>query len=484
MRRTPEPAGVRYEHVGEDYLAQRTLRKGAGWILLWALGVGATISGDYFGWNYGLAVGGFYGMAAATLLVSVLFVCMVFSIAELSAALPHAGGFYSFTRSALGPTGGFVCGVTDTIEYVLSPAVIVDGIAGYLHALWPTVPAYVWWVGAYALFVAINVRGVELTLQVSLIVTTLAVAVLVAFFGGALVSGAFSTELLFNVAPSAGQSARGLPHGLAGVVAALPYATWFYLGIEQLPLAAEETYDVVRDMPRALRLGLATLLVLALATLVLNAGVGGGAEAIARSDAPLGEGFKAVFGAGATTWVLTLTALAGLVASFHSLLYAAGRVLFALSRAGYFPRVISLTNRHKTPHVALILSGGLGLGCVMLLDRFRGGAVGAALLNMAVFGAVISYVLVLVSFIKLRLGRPALPRPYRSPLGIAGAAVGVLLALLALVATFASPKLRPAVLGVAVFLALALLYFALYSRKRLVAQAPEEAAARGEEGGA
>ena len=93
-----------------------------------------------------------------------------YSIAELSAALPHAGGFYSFTRSAFGPLGGFVCGVTDTIEYVLTPAVIAVGIGGYLHGLLRR-PVYAWWVVAYALFVAVNVWGVELSLQVGLVIT-------------------------------------------------------------------------------------------------------------------------------------------------------------------------------------------------------------------------------------------------------------------------------------------------------------------------
>src|SRR5262245_55245412 len=113
--------GARYEQVDASYLAERALHKRADWVLLWALGVGAVISGDYFGWSYGLAVGGFWGLAAATLLMAVMYVCMVCCVAELSAALPHSGGFYSFARSALGPTAGFICGVTDAIEYVLTP---------------------------------------------------------------------------------------------------------------------------------------------------------------------------------------------------------------------------------------------------------------------------------------------------------------------------------------------------------------------------
>ncbi len=466
---------ARYQNVDGEYLQSRQLRKSAGWVLLWALGVGAVISGDFYGWQYGLPVGGFWGLGLATLLMSIMYVCMVYSIAELSTALPHAGGFYSFTRNAFGPTGGFICGVTDTIEYVITPAVIVVGVGGYLKEMFPEVAVWVWWLGAYALFAWINIRGVEITLKVSLVITVLAVIVLAVFFVGAVYSRAFQTDLLFNVPADPGESATWLPKGWFGVFAALPFAIWFYLAIEQLPLAAEETHDVVRHMPRALLLGIGTLLVLALLTLVLNTGVGEGAAKIGASEAPLADGFKAVFGEGRLTTVLTLIALAGLIASFHNIIYAYGRVLFALSRAGYFPRWLSLTGRRHTPYPALIVGAAIGLLCVFLIEGFgKTSAVGAALLNMAVFGAVISYIMVLLSYIQLRLTRPELPRPYRSPLGIPGAALGAVLACLALVATLYVEEYRPAVWGLAIFLVAALLYFLLYSRHRLVAQAPEE----------
>jgi ethanolamine permease len=423
---------TRYEHMGDEYLKQRSLKKSAGWILLWALGVGAVISGDYFGWSYGIGVAGFGGLAIATLLMAVMYVCMVFCIAELSAALPHAGGFYSFARNALGPTAGFVCGVTDTIEYVLTPAVIVVGIGGYLTALVPGVSAPWLWLLAYVVFVGINVAGVELTLRLGLVITVLAVAVLVAFYAMALGSGAFDPALLLNV-PAVASASKWLPFGASGVFAAIPFAMWFYLAIEQLPLAAEETHDVVRDMPRALLLSIATLLVLSLGTLVINSGVGGGALAMSTSDAPLSAGFVAVLGHGATTIVLTLVALTGLVASFHTTIYAYGRVLFALSRSGYFPRWISLTNQRQTPHLALLLGAAVGYACALAIDLSGAkGLIGAALLNMTVFGAVISYAIVLVSFIKLRISRPELPRPYRSPLGIPGALIDLVLSLVAL----------------------------------------------------
>lgn len=465
-----------YEQVGAEYMEQRRLKKSAGWVLLWAMGVGAVISGDFFGWNYGLAAGGFGGLLIATLVVAVMYICMVFSIAELSAALPHAGGFYSFTRSAFGPTLGFINGVSDIIEYVVTPAVVVISIAAYMQTIFPEVPLFVWWVVYYIAFVGINILGTELTLRVGLVVTLLAVAVLAIFYVGALASGAFNWERVFNIPADPGASAF-LPKGWYGVFAALPFGIWFYLAIEQLPLAAEESRDAVKDMPRALIWGIGTLLALSLLTLVLNSGVGGGATEVGGSAAPLDIGFRAIFGQGVAKIALTIAALAGLVASFHTIIYAYGRVLFALSRAGYIPRWISVTDaaRH-TPARALVLGGVVGLGLAALIDQFSS-SVGAALLTMSVFGAVISYALVMAAYIRLALARPELPRPYRSPLGVPGAVVGTLLALVSLAATMAIESNRPGVIGTAVFLAAMIAYYFLYSRHRLVAQAPEEEAA-------
>ncbi|WP_027882722.1 ethanolamine permease [Meiothermus rufus] len=469
-----EVRGARYIEVDDTYLEKRQLRKSAGWVLLWGLGVGAVISGDFFGWNFGLAAGGFGGLLLATLVVAVLYVTMVLSIAELSTALPHAGGFYSFTRSAFGPNWAFLNGVTDLIEYVITPAVIVVGIAGYMNALIPGVPSWVWWAVFYTVFVGINIRGTALTLRVSLIVTLLALGVLVVFYLAAAFSGAFSWDKVFNIEPQPGGSSF-LPMGWYGVFAALPFAIWFYLAIEQLPLAAEEAHDVVRDMPRALILGIATLLVLSVLTLILNTGVAGAKE-VGASGAPLELGFKAVFGDAATSTILTLIAITGLVASFHAIIYAYGRLIFALSRAGYLPTGLSVVSQYHTPHYALTLGAVVGFLLCVLISVFSE-SVGAALLNMAVFGAVISYAMVMFAYIRLAHSRPDLPRPYRSPLGVPGAWVGAILALVCLAATFAVESYRPGVVGTAVFVVLMMAYYWFYSRFRLVAKAPEEEAA-------
>jgi ethanolamine permease len=474
-------AGIEYEHVGKEYLEKRALKKKAGWVLLWGLGVGAVISGDYFGWNFGLTAGGFWGLAIATVAMGVMYLTMMYSLAELAPALPHAGGPYSFGRQAFGPWGGYLTGLAVVVEYVITPAVIVVGMGGYLEFVFPgLLPAWTWWLILYAIFIGVNIWGVELALRVALTVTLIAAGILVLFYVSAIVSGAWSWDNLFNVPAEAGGSERGLPKGLTGAFAALPFAIWFFLAIEELPLASEEAEDVSRDMPRAMILGMFTLLLLALFTLTLNSGVGGGAAAIGESDAPLADGFEAVFpGIGAR--VLSLIGLTGLIASFHSIIYAYGRQIFALSRAGYFPRAWSLTlHGRRTPYVALIGGGAIGFAVAIVLDITSGAPggigprVGAALLNMAVFGALISYIMMMASYIVIKRRMPTLNRPYLSPGGSFFAWLSLVLAAVAAVATFINPDYRPGVIGVAVFYVIGLVYFGVWSRHRLVAEAPEE----------
>ena len=112
---------VEYVRVENEYFERRGLKRYARVWSLWALGVGVVISGDFFGWNFGLASGGFGGLLVATLIITVMYLCLCFSLAELSAALPHTGGAYSFARSAMGPWGGFVTGMAENMEYVFTP---------------------------------------------------------------------------------------------------------------------------------------------------------------------------------------------------------------------------------------------------------------------------------------------------------------------------------------------------------------------------
>jgi ethanolamine permease len=475
-----DTAAVKYSKPVEGYMEKRALRRYAGSWSLWALGVGAVISGNFFGWNFGLAAGGFGGLLVATLIIAIMYLGLCFSIAEMSPALPHTGGAYSFARTAMGPWAGYITGLAENMEYVLTPAVIVVGIGGYLGSVCNAafgidIPQPLWWALAYTIFVGINIVGVELTFRFTVITTFIALAVLAVFWIGALPH--FSLDHALDTLPSA-HGSRWFPNGYWGIAAALPFAIWFYLAIEQLPLAAEEAHDPVRDMPRGLLWGIGTLITASLLTLFLNAGIPPGATAVGQSDEPLFLAFQTIFGPGMGASLLALVAVAGLIASFHAIIYAYGRNIYSLSRAGYFPHWLSLTHpTRKTPHIALIAGAVLGFLVALAIHSgeaiFGAVPVGAVLLNMAVFGAMIAYIMQMIAFVRLRRIK-SIDRPFISPLGMAGAIIAGTIAAITLLFLFLNAEYRIGVIGCAVWYALGLAYFAFYARHRMILSPEEE----------
>jgi ethanolamine permease len=489
VERSRTVGNVTYRKAGQEYFEQRKLRRHAGVWSLWALGVAAVISGDFSGWNFGLDAGGFGGLLVATAIIAVMYFGLCWSIAEMSPALPHTGGAYSFARSAMGPWGGFTTGVAETIEYVVTPAVIVTFIGSYMQSIADDLIGLnlaqpIWWLIFYAVFVALNFIGIEATMRFTVAICLISLAILAVFSVGA-ISHFDLDQWALNITPEPGAS-KWFPLGaIEGIFLALPFAIWFFLAIEELPLAAEESHDPKRDIPRGTIYGLLTLCVTGVLVLFLNAGIAPGSQGIRTSGEPLLDGLRTIFGSGTSASLLGLLAVAGLVASFHTIIFAYGRNIFSLSRAGYYPHGLSVTHgRRHTPWVALILGAVVGYGLAYLLYEagkrdWLGGNLSAALLSMAVFGAVISYAMQCFSFVLLRRKYPDIERPYRSPVGEWGALIAAVIALLSLFALFWRDDYRPGVVGVAIFYAVAIAYFALVGRHKLVLSPEEEFAMTG-----
>lgn len=463
---TSGAGGVEYDKVGKDYFENRQLKRGAaGWLLLVGLGVAYVISGDYAGWNFGLKTGGWGGLLIASLLMATMYTCMCFALAELATIAPTAGGGYGFARRAFGPWGGFLCGVAILIEYAIAPAAIATFIGAYCNSLFG-IDGWIVYLGFYAVFLGIHVYGAGEALRLIFAITALAVIALVVFV--LTMVPYFSADRLFDIPPTDAVGASTfLPFGYLGIWASLPYAMWFFLAIEGVPLAAEETQDPKRDLPRGLIGGM--LVLLAFCALILLLGPGGaGSAALMNSGNPLVEALESPNVLGGPTLVsrfVNFVGLAGLIASFFSIIYGYSRLVFAMSRAGYLPRSLSLTTSRKTPYLALIVPGIIGF-LLSLTGQ------GDLLILVAVFGATVSYVMMMASHIALRVNEPDLERAYRTPGGIVTSGIALVLACAAVVAGFlVDPRV---LIGAAVVYAIFVAYFALYSRHHLVAHAPGE----------
>jgi ethanolamine permease len=464
--RRERSGGVEYERVGQEYMDHRQLQKGAaGWVLLVGLGIAYVISGEFGGWQFGLAEGGWGGLLIASILMAVMYTAMVYALAEMSAAIPVAGAGYGFARRAMGVWGGFLTGTAIVIEYAIAPAAVVTFIGAYVESLIGFGGPLVYLI-FYAVFVGLYLYGTGEALRLMFIITAVAVVAIVVFAVGMIPH--FDPANLFNIAPTDAAGASSfLPFGYVGIWAAVPYAIWFFLAIEGLPLAAEETRDPARDMPRGLIGAMFSLLVLAGLILVFAPG-GGGSAQIQESGAPLTDAIaspNAYGGKNALFAVINVASVVGLVASFYSIIFAYSRQIFALSRAGYLPRWLSLTSRRHVPWVALVVPGIIGF-LLSLTGQ------GDLLVLISVFGATISYVLMMLSHIILRYREPDLERPYKTPGGVLTSGIALVLGVAAVIAGFLV-DIR-VLIGAAIVYGIMIAYFAIHSRHHLVAQAPEE----------
>jgi len=483
MTTTKTVGGAQYKDVGAGYFEKRTLKRSAGVWGIWGLGVAAVISGEFSGWNFGTDTAGFGGMAIAVAIVIVMYFTMYFSIGEMAAAMPHTGGAYSFARAALGPWGGFITGLAESIEYVMTTAVVVYFSALYANSALDAffhfqLPSPVLWIILYAIFVVVNWAGASIGFRLAIVVSIIALAILAIFVVVAFATGGFDPSKLWDVKPDAGQSTF-LPHGFGPVLLVIPFAMWFFLGIEELPLASEETHNPARVIPRAGIIALVTLTVAAIAVFIVNTGVLG-AVGTQKSGQPLLDGF-ALMVPKELTGVLALAALIGLLASLQGIMYAYGRNLYSLSRAGYYPSVLSLTGKKQTPLVALIVGGVIGFIALAIVDLAGGtaGTAGAVVLNIAIWGAVVSYLVQMISFVVLRMKFPNAVRPYKSPTGIVGAVIAGVISAAIFIAFLFNAAYVIAIVAIAVVYVIGLIVFAVYGRKRLVLSPEEEYALSG-----
>ncbi|MFD2574076.1 ethanolamine permease [Spirosoma soli] len=384
---------------------------------LWAIAVGMVISGEYFGWNYGWAVAGTLGFLVATLAVTVLYLAFIFSYTELTTAIPDAGGPFAYALRAFGTTGGFIAGFATLVDFLMAPPAIAAALGAYAHFLNPALPVLGVAVASYVVFISVNILGIKESANFSVIVTVLSVVELLVFM--VLVAPAYKTE---NVL------AHNESFGISGVFAALPFAIWFYLAIEGVAMVAEEVRDPHKTIPRGYLLSIGTLVVLALGTMLLCAGVGDWRQ-LSQLDYPLPETLAIVLGR-QSSWAKLFAGLGlfGLIASFHANTLGYSRQLFALARAGYLPRFLADVNqRFHTPHWSLIVGGIIGLAALF------SGTTGE-IITLSVLGALGMYIISLLSLFRLRRTEPTLHRPFRTPLYPLVPLVALVLSLVCLIA--------------------------------------------------
>jgi ethanolamine permease len=389
------------------------LKATLGTLQLWAIAVGLVISGEYFGWSYGWAHAGTLGFLITTVFIATMYTAFIFSFTELTTSIPRAGGPFAYAQRALGPTGAYLAGAATLIEFVFAPPAIALAIGAYLNVQFPSLSPRSAAVLAYLVFMLLNILGVQIAATFEVIVTMLAIAELLVFM--MVVSpGSHPGNVLSH---GWGGSDRFSPHLIGGMFAAVPFAIWFFLAIEGVAMAAEEVRDPKRSIPIAYLSGIGTLLLLALGVMYFAGSVGDW-RMLANINDPLPQAMKLIVGA-RSGWLhmLVWLGLFGLIASFHGIILGYSRQIFALARAGFLPRFLSAIHpRFDTPWIAILAGGVVGIAAIFSdsVIHFGGQSLTANIVTVSALGALLMYIVSMVSLIRLRQREPDLPRPFRA----------------------------------------------------------------------
>ena len=343
-----------------------------------------------------------------------MYLTFIFSFTELSTSIPNAGGPFEYARRAFGSLGGFFGGFATLVEFVFAPPAIAMAIGAYLNVQFPSLDPQWVAVGAYLVFMGLNIVGVTLAATFELVVTLLAIFELLVFMG--VVAPGFSMTNF--VANGWAGSDTFTSHTFSGIFAAIPFAIWFFLAIEGASMAAEEAKDPKRTIPKAFIWGILTLVILALGVMMFAGGVGDWTT-LSNINDPLPQAMKVMVG-GESGWLhmLVFLGLFGLIASFHGIIMGYSRQIFAVARAGYLPKSLSKVNsRFQTPHLAIIAGGVVGILAIFSDNwiTFGDQPLTANIVILAVFGAIVMYIISMLALIKLRRTEPNLERPFKAP---------------------------------------------------------------------
>jgi basic amino acid/polyamine antiporter, APA family len=347
-------------------------------------------------------------MLAVWVIGGVLTMLGALSLAELGAAMPEAGGIYTFISRGFGPLWGFLCGwMLFTVATSGSIATLGAAFPIYLSAFVPLTPvtAKVAGIVVIAVLTWINAIGVKNGARVGNVLTVLKV--------GGLVVMVIAIFMLPGPRPEAAVAAPTppLPSGAipaAAIGVALVAVLWAYEGWHDISFAAGEIHEPQKNFPRAVIVGVAIVIALYLAANIAYLKVLTPAE-IAATDKVALVAMMRVTGA----WggkLLTAAILCSILGAMNALILAGPRAYYQMAKDGLFiERVSRVHPRWRTPVEALLFQGIWSAFLVLFIGGF------SQLFTYVIFGGWIFYALAVLSVIALRRKEPGLARPFRVP---------------------------------------------------------------------
>ena len=403
-------------------LAQHRL----GPVHVWALGVGIVLVGEFMGWNFAVARGGSIGSIIAIWTMALMYISIVMMTTEMASVIPEAGGQYSMAKYILGPLAAFNIGLMIVLEYAMLEAADAVVVGNIIQSLNPDLDALPFIVLSLLFLTFMNYRGVYATLTLNFIITAAAfISVIMLLFSTNFYNPSTTVIKLKEMTD-------GLPYGFLGVLAAMQFGIWFFLGIEGTVMSTTECRSAGRAIPVGSMTGLLTLLIGGTITWFVCSGLID-AKTLGESVYPLYDAAKAT-GKLYITIALFIGTTLSCLASANGCINDASRAWSALSKDTIMPNVFAAEHPNfKTPYRAILflLPMSLVFAFTGMLDQ---------IVTFSIFSAILVYILTAIMMIRFRKMYPinTIKRGYTAPAHPLPAIFTLILACAALFGMFLS----------------------------------------------
>jgi amino acid transporter, AAT family len=409
--------GITETGMDETSIVEREagLHKGLTRAQVVMIGLGGAIGTGLF-MGSGIAI----GYAGPSVVVSYaiagfIALVMVFSLSEMAVVHPTAGSFGAYAETYLNPWAGFVVRYTYWFAQVIAVGGEAVAAGVYMTYWFPGAPVWLWSLGFASVLLYVNSRSVSNFGSVEYWFAFIKATAIVLF----IILG--FTEILGLGHPATGfHNLTGLPggffpNGLHGTWMAVIMGVLSFNGIEVIAVTSGEVPNPEIAIPRALRTMVVRLFlfyILALGIVVtIIPWTETGAKIVAESP------FVRVFahtGIAHAAGIMNFVVISAALSSMNTNVYLCSRMLFSLSRGSYAPKFLGRLSRAGTPAAAAFLSGGFILAAAGV-SRFTPLAYNY-LQGVALFGAIVVWIMILLSHLCFRRFHKAAELPVRMPL--------------------------------------------------------------------
>ena len=405
------------------------------------------------------------GVAGPSVILSFLLAALInwtvaMALGELASRHPAAGSFRLYGELYLNPYAGFISGAGYWAAIAMSIGAELVASATYMEFWFPRVPALAWVALFSVMLIVVNLRPVGDYGRFEYWFAMVKVAVIAAFI-------VLGSALLLTGSAAQQYTTHGgfFPRGLLAPLLAMPFALYTFAGVEFVAVTSGEARSTA-EISRAVRLTFITLTVVYLGAIVILTGIVPW-DKTGVTESPFVTVFRTVRIPG-VLHLMNFAVLTAALSGSNAALYSASRMLFSLARTGWAPKVLGRLNHAGSPRPALLVSS-FAIVLALVLEKWAPQTAFVSILNAALFGLLLSWLVSLVSHIsfrqKVRAGATE-PSPMPARAGAWGSALGALLIAFAILKGWWDS--RPSLLaGIIYLVVLTLVYFGLKKSRGL-----------------